>query len=114
MKPLREKQLELDSILRTHDTLQMKQFVRDNPQEFIGLSEEQKNDESYLFDLMHIYKAHLIYMGPLFFESMKYCVDQGLIKLSPYYEHMMNEAEKNQEEIQKCIMLESEVDPHLQ
>ena len=109
MKTVRELQHEFDSILRIHDVAQMKQFVWGHPETFFGLTEEQKNEDSYLFDLMHIYKAHLIYMGPLFFESMKYCVEQGLIKLSPEYEYMVEQAEKNPEEIQKCIMLESEV-----
>ena len=103
-KSLKEKRFQLNAILKKHDVQGMKDFISENPREFEELTENQKQDDLYLFDLLHLYKAHLFYLGTQYFESMNYCLRKGIIKLDPLLENQFRELEKNQEN-QSCVIM---------
>lgn len=111
--PLRDKKYQLLQILKDHDVTDFATFIEENPDQFLNLTTEQKSNFKYLYDVLHLYKANLIYMGPQYFESVNYCVNNGIIELSEEGERLFREAERNQEEIQSCVISpESGQEPH--
>jgi hypothetical protein len=111
--PLRDKKYKLLSILKNHHVQGMKEFMAENPADFSGILPEQKADNQYVFDLLHVYKANLIYLGKQYFESMKYCVDKGFIKLSEDMEKMLHQADGLEEGVlEACFIQESVLEEH--
>lgn len=102
--PLRDEKYELLRILKEHDVPGMRMFIENNPKYFSAMGDEERDDD-YLFDLIHVYKAHLLYMGNQHFESVKYCVEKGLIKLSAEMTEYYEKAEKNKKEILECVSI---------
>lgn len=94
---------ELLDILRCHDVDRFQKFIATHPKQFEGVTKEQRRDDKYIFDLLHVYKANLFYMGKQYFESMNYCLERGLIKLSPEMEVLFTQA-KNNQEIEECAI----------
>jgi hypothetical protein len=102
--PLKNKKYELLRILKEHDVQGMKAFAAQNPEGFKDVDQSLMTDETYLFDLIHYFKANLLYMGAQHFESMKYCREKGIITLSHEMSNYYAEAEKNQKEIVECLI----------
>lgn len=109
---LRECQHRLNEILRSHSIQGMREFIYANSNYFRAITEEQKTSDRWLYDLIHIYKANLVYLGDQFYESLQYCLDHKLIEISPEYAALIDAAKERKEEIQECftIIPESEVE----
>jgi hypothetical protein len=105
--PVREKQFELNSILKAHDIQKMRNFILGNKKEFPDVTECQILSDRWCYDVMHIYKANLIYMGSLFYESVDYCLANGLIEISADYAAMLEQARKNPEVLQECFITQA-------
>jgi len=99
-----ELQVKFNKVLKDHDVLGLKAFIKENPSEFKGLTDQQKDSDPYLFDLIHVYRAHLFLTNlPIYdySDSLDYCVQQGFIKLD------------SQEGDQPCVITqESDQDKH--
>ena len=102
--PLRDQKYELLRIMREHDVGGMRDFIKENAPYFEQLSEESIADDNYLFDLIHVYKAHTFHLGPLYIESMRDGLDKGLITLSEETKEHFERLEADPEEIQECVI----------
>jgi hypothetical protein len=69
----------MNDIIREHSVEKFKEFISKHPVEFKELTEEQKQDDGYLFDVLHLFKAMLPYCGEEHVKSYQYCIDKGII-----------------------------------
>ena len=102
--PFRDQKYRLLDIMKKHDVPAFREFIRDNSDQFSELKADQIASDSYLFDVLHLYKANFLFLGPLYYESVNYCLDQGIIHMSQEAERLFREAEGNPEAVVKCAM----------
>ena len=107
---LRDKKYQLLHILQEHNVEGMKKFMEENPEEFEKIPLESRQSDDYLFDLLHVYKAQLLYMGAQHYESVDYCLAKGLVKLSPEAEQYYQYAKEHPGEILPAVTVPQKLD----
>jgi len=111
--PLHEQKYELLRIMKTHDVEGMRAFIKNNRTFFKGVDDDKVATDRYIFDLIHVYKACTFHLGVLYFESVRYCLDKGLVTLSGPARELFEAAERNPEEASQCVVIpELGLDPH--